>query len=167
MSQPTCEERIDGNLRDRLDFFAGIVAATHEPLTAEDLEGRDDEELTELVEERHPDIPWTKGDDGHYHEAEDRGSLIEALVEQSEGADDAWLEAPISMSSRRLITIQFSWGGPSDEFEVTVDEDGDIDRIDYIFKDWWDGARRTLEGADFTTAADFLSRFVELEIGRY
>ena len=33
-----------------------------------------------------------------------------------------------------------SWGGPSDEFRIFVDEDKNIYKIEYWFLDWGDGA---------------------------
>ena len=35
---------------------------------------------------------------------------------------------------------QLSWGGPSDEFRIFVDEDKNIYKIEYWFLDWGDGA---------------------------
>ena len=33
-----------------------------------------------------------------------------------------------------------SWGGPSDEFRIFVDEDKNIYKIEYWYLDWFDGA---------------------------
>ena len=35
---------------------------------------------------------------------------------------------------------QLSWGGPSDEFRIFVDEDKNIYKIEYWYMDWYDGA---------------------------
>ena len=35
---------------------------------------------------------------------------------------------------------QLSWGGPSDEFRIFVDEDKNIYKIEYWYLDWFDGA---------------------------
>ena len=35
---------------------------------------------------------------------------------------------------------QLSWGGPSDEFRIFVDEDKNIYKIEYWYLDWGDGA---------------------------
>ena len=35
---------------------------------------------------------------------------------------------------------QLSWGGPSDEFRIFVDEDKNIYKIEYWYMDWFDGA---------------------------
>ena len=36
--------------------------------------------------------------------------------------------------------LQLSWGGPSDEFRIYVDQNKDIDVIEYWYMDWFDGA---------------------------
>ena len=36
---------------------------------------------------------------------------------------------------------QFSWGGPSDELRAYVNRDDRIDRLEYWFMDWMDGAK--------------------------
>jgi hypothetical protein len=36
--------------------------------------------------------------------------------------------------------FQMSWGGPSDEFRIYVDEENQIEYIDYHYLDWFDGA---------------------------
>ena len=35
---------------------------------------------------------------------------------------------------------QLSWGGPGDEFRVFTDVDKNIDRVEYVYLDWFDGA---------------------------
>ena len=35
---------------------------------------------------------------------------------------------------------QLSWGGPSDEFRIFLDEDNKIYKIEYWYMDWFDGA---------------------------
>ena len=39
---------------------------------------------------------------------------------------------------------QLSWGGPSDEFNIFVNPDQSVHRIEYWYKDWGDGAYVTL-----------------------
>jgi hypothetical protein len=36
--------------------------------------------------------------------------------------------------------LQLSWGGPSDEFRIYVNQDKEIDIIEYWYMDWFDGA---------------------------
>jgi hypothetical protein len=84
-----------------------------------------------------------------------------------EAADDRWMEYPLSVWSERIVIVQMSWGGPSDEFHVHVDNDGEITAITYWFKDWFDGASFDLSGRDFEIAEQFLQRFVDYETGEY
>ena len=35
---------------------------------------------------------------------------------------------------------QLSWGGPGDEFRVFTDVNKNIDRVEYVYLDWFDGA---------------------------
>tara|TARA_R100000963_G_C4586695_1_gene65486 strand:+ start:288 stop:641 length:354 start_codon:yes stop_codon:yes gene_type:complete len=39
---------------------------------------------------------------------------------------------------------QLSWGGPSDEFNIYINPDKSVHRIEYWYKDWFDGAHVTL-----------------------
>lgn len=59
------------------------------------------------------------------------------------GQDVLWLER------KTVYRIQLSTGGPGDDFFVTIDDDGEISRIEYQFLDWFDGARIEVEGQDF------------------
>ena len=36
--------------------------------------------------------------------------------------------------------LQLSWGGPSDEFRIYINQDKEIDIIEYWYMDWFDGA---------------------------
>jgi hypothetical protein len=45
-----------------------------------------------------------------------------------------------------FFCFQISWGGPSDEFRFFVRPDLKPYRIEYHFQDWFDGAKRVLEG---------------------
>ena len=48
---------------------------------------------------------------------------------------------------------QLSWGGPADEFRFYTDPGFKLNRVVYVFQDWFDGAERTLTGK----ALDLLS----------
>jgi len=43
--------------------------------------------------------------------------------------------------------FQLSWGGPSDEFRIYVDQDKEIDMIEYWYMDWFDGAKESVTDA--------------------
>lgn len=58
---------------------------------------------------------------------------------------------------------QLSWSGPlcSDEFRFYVDPDLRLDRVEYWFLDWFDGASRTLEGEDRALLAEIWEWFCD------
>ena len=55
--------------------------------------------------------------------------------------------------------FQMSWGGPSDEFNVYTDSSKNIQKIEYWFKDWFDGA--SLDCTDNELVKEICSWFVE------
>ncbi len=81
--------------------------------------------------------------------------------EQREEAYEEQWELPLSVEVLRVVKVLLSWGGPSDWFECTVDEEGEITRISYHFQDWFDHASRWLDGREFENAREFLATFVE------
>ena len=52
---------------------------------------------------------------------------------------------PLDVERKSVYRILLSTGGPGDWLDVWLDSDGDIDRVDYVFQDWYDGARVTLD----------------------
>jgi hypothetical protein len=64
---------------------------------------------------------------------------------------------------------QLSWGGPSDEIRYYADPDDCEDgadyihprRITYVFRDWFDGEERGLNGGDHALALDLFEWFKE------
>jgi hypothetical protein len=84
-----------------------------------------------------------------------------------ETRDEAEAEAyeyPLDVSVERVVVVLLGTGGPHDEFRVAVDDDGTPTTIHYVFKDWWDGAERRLEGDDYDRARAFLEPFVEIAL---
>jgi hypothetical protein len=57
---------------------------------------------------------------------------------------------------------QLSWGGPSDEFRFYVGPGYKVYRIEYVFQDWFDGAKRTLSGDDYDLLLDIYQWFDDL-----
>ena len=55
--------------------------------------------------------------------------------------------------------FQMSWGGPSDEFNIYTDSSKNIQKIEYWFKDWFDGA--SLDCTDNKLVNEICSWFVE------
>jgi len=110
--QPTCEERIDAELENRI-------------CTLRDLW----EYYCEMGDDSyHPEHETNLWD---YHLSFD---YVPAGMfgDQHEG----------------YFRYQLSWGGPSDEFRFFVSIDGRPHRIQYHFMDWFDGAKRVLNGAE-------------------
>ena len=57
---------------------------------------------------------------------------------------------------------QISWGGPSDEFRFYVNPDLSCYAIEYWFMDWFDGARRSLQGDDKALMMEIYGFFSEI-----
>lgn len=53
-------------------------------------------------------------------------------------------ELPLSVEVERKVRIVLSTGGPHDEFVATLHEDGTVSDVEYVFMDWFDGARRSV-----------------------
>lgn len=80
-----------------------------------------------------------------------------------EQAEERLNQLPLSVSVKRVMTVQLSWGGPSDEFEVEID-DGELQSNPvYIFKDWFDGARRETNDASVERFLEGFAQGMEVE----
>ena len=140
--QPSCADRLPEHLSGRLSDFRTLTKA----LQGEELT---DEELREVTNLREPD-----------QEEYDEEKLRELAAERQN-------EYPLSVEKLTVVKVLLSTGGPADWFECWCDTDGTIERIDYVFQDWFDGARRTLEGEDFRTAEAFLQDYVNIVTENY
>lgn len=63
---------------------------------------------------------------------------------------------------RGYFRYQISWGGPSDEFRFYAEKTGrnwTIDRVEYWFLDWGDGAKRLLRGANLDLMTEIFADF--------
>lgn len=63
---------------------------------------------------------------------------------------------------RGYFRYQLSWGGPSDEFRIYAEGreyHWNVDRIEYWFLDWFDGATRQLSGDDYKLIEEIFSSF--------
>lgn len=63
-----------------------------------------------------------------------------ATEEERDGANDEIYEMAYGSDTHKVTRFTWSGGGPADWIEVHHDGDG-IRRIDYVFQDWYDGAR--------------------------
>jgi len=66
----------------------------------------------------------------------------------------------LSVEHYKVTKVVLSTGGPHDEFNIYTNEDGEIVRIEYVFKDWFDVASETLSGSDFDTAEEYFKTFL-------
>ena len=63
----------------------------------------------------------------------------EALSEYGLGFD--YVEHDEEEEKRDFWRFQISWGGPSEEFRIyTEGKEGPIQKIEFVFMDWFDGA---------------------------
>lgn len=116
--QKTCEQRIDAELASRIEDISLLMRAAN----ADDIREFTTDERDTLA-----------------------GLGVDVDEFDSETARTILDEYPLSIGVRTVCTVQLSWGGPSDEFEFDI-EDGRIESaIVYRFKDWFDGASRTVD----------------------
>lgn len=80
-----------------------------------------------------------------------REVYVRDLQDKSNASDQTGEDAqeeldsfPLAIDTREVTTILLSYGGPSDELEV-IHNGADIDSVTYIFKDWFDGARESVD----------------------
>ncbi len=64
--------------------------------------------------------------------------------EERDGASDEIYTMAFGSDTHKVTRLTWSGGGPADWIEVQHDSDG-IRRIDYVFQDWYDGARREVK----------------------
>lgn len=67
--------------------------------------------------------------------------LYAMIDEDSDEARENLNEMAYGISTMKITRVIWSGGGPADHIEIFHDEAG-IDRIEYVYQDWYDGARR-------------------------
>ncbi len=121
--QPTCKDRINQKLRERIAEF-------EEALKAEEQMQEEERETFKI--------------DGNEYEG-----FIEWLNERALSyADDPCFRAKV---------LLLTWGGPSDYFLFFTE----LDRIEYHYQDWFDGAKRELQGHDYEIMRQVYERITE------
>lgn len=153
----TCAEQIGAHLQGRLDDF-GAIARVYES------------NYTELEHCANKDTcdsgrPCSCACDDCLSYTEDDLSEVLNIYDSKEARKEATRmtrddlseramgrlhELPLCVEAKRIVCVTLSTGGPHDEFQFTIN-DGEIERIDYVFKDWFDSARKALEYDDFET----------------
>jgi hypothetical protein len=99
-------------------------------------------------------------DDDLDEDDEDDKELLKQ-VEDEEIDNQTIYEYAAGSSMKRLLTIELSGGGPSSHIEAIINEDNVVESAQYVFLDWFDGARRKIN----EDSAMF--RYVEWEAERY
>jgi hypothetical protein len=104
-------------------------------------------------------------------ELQSRLQSIGDLFDKTDSDDDEVREEaieeldtyPLSVGIEYVVTVLISTGGPADWFEATVGG-GEITRIEYVYQDWFDSARRVLDfGTDeYGVAERFISYYAEI-----
>lgn len=142
--EQTCEERIQPELERVIECLSLLYTA----IGLDDEEEVEDKVISEALNIRVEDIT-----------DEDRNDRDKIREEAQMRLD----ELPLSVNVKRVMTVQLSWGGPSDEFEVEINEKGELESNPvYVFKDWFDGARRETKD---TSVERFLEYWAETQGG--
>lgn len=82
-------------------------------------------------------------------------------VKDEEIDNQTIFEYAAGSSMKRLLTIELSGGGPSSHIEAIINEDNVVESAQYVFLDWFDGARRKIN------ESSAMFRYVEWEAERY
>lgn len=81
-------------------------------------------------------------------ELKDREQQLEQLYTAADDGDDDAREQIQEMAygidRREILRVTWSGGGPADYLEITH-SDGDILRVEYLYQNWFDGARLVVE----------------------
>jgi hypothetical protein len=98
-------------------------------------------------------------------ELADREQQLADIYTLADDGDDNAREQIYEMAygidRREIIRVIWSGGGPADYLEITHN-DGDILRVEYLYQDWFDGARiDVLEGS---AAYRYAEEILELEM---
>jgi len=143
------------------------MASERETKTCEE---RIDEQLRGRLEELFPDVSnWTVLKCARHLKSE--GKLLETADVQ--GLRDEVLEVVCDRARESLLSVDkiltfklcLSWGGPADFFELhwSLNSRSWIGGH-YIFQDWGDGARRSIEDGQVEQIADLFGICPELEM---
>jgi len=74
--------------------------------------------------------------------------------------DDYFDDPALSIDRASFIKVCFTYGGPSDYLEITH-KDGEILKAEYVFHDWYDGARVSV--TEGTPMYEYSQSIVEYE----
>ena len=79
---------------------------------------------------------------------------------------------PLGLEVRPVLSVQLSWGGPSDWLEIELENDSghDIRRVTYHFADWFDHAEREVSEHDAPAlwrAAEYYADGMAYQLGQF
>jgi hypothetical protein len=118
--QPTCQDlvqdkfnNIESDYKSAREFFEEYQDATEGQRIA-----------LEVIDKK-------RGD--YFHEYEDLYDYVNQTALSWDYVEGEGREAG-------YYRLQLSWGGPSDEFRIYINQDKEIDIIEYWYMDWFDGA---------------------------
>jgi len=98
-------------------------------------------------------------------ELADREQQLEQLYTLADDGDDSAREQIYEMAygidRREIVRVVWSGGGPADYLEITH-SGGDILRVEYLYQDWFDGARLDVEKG--SAAYRYAEEILELEM---
>ncbi len=63
---------------------------------------------------------------------------VEALLQKRERSEVEEYREPLSQDVRKEVTVQLSWGSPSDGYRVYFDQEGEAIEGYYFFADWFE-----------------------------
>ncbi len=63
---------------------------------------------------------------------------VEALSQEHELGEIEEYREPLSLDTRKEVTVLLSWGGPSDGYKIYFDIDGEPIKGYYFFADWFE-----------------------------
>ena len=50
-------------------------------------------------------------------------------------------EMSYGIDIKKVFKVIWSGGGPADWIEIVTDNEGNLERVEYVYQDWYDGAR--------------------------
>jgi hypothetical protein len=83
----------------------------------------------------------------------DREEQLAVIYENPESDD--YEDPALSIDTKQVTTVCFSWGGPSDYLEI-VHNGAEIETVTYRFSDWFDTATLPVTDGHLWTYAQYI-----------
>lgn len=65
-------------------------------------------------------------------------NAVEKKLEHKDASDIEEYREPLSIETRKEVTILLSWGGPSDGYKIYFDKEGEVIEGYYFLADWFE-----------------------------